>query len=169
MGLWWSETLRWPFSSGPTRCYCSYMTICRLYKAENMQSGDSYHLAEKLRSQAVLLGSWSRASVACNVLTPQGNPNPRLAQMIANGYEPRNSRTRTRLGLAPHFAVVLVGEGAIPDGSQAIRALQCQCGQWFISNHPRRKHCFLCHPFRQRNEHSRGGKHANNARPITPF
>jgi len=59
-------------------------------------------LAENLRNSHVLLGSWPKASRACNVLTPGGKPNPGLAQMIAEkDYEPKLLATRMRLGLPP--------------------------------------------------------------------
>lgn len=54
-----------------------------------------------------------------------------------------------------HFGIpaqsnVVVVEGVVPAGSQAISAQQCPCGQYFISNHPRRKRCFVCSPYRRR-------------------
>ena len=58
-------------------------------------------LAEKLLAAYVLLKSWPKVSVACHVLTPDGKPNPKLAQMIAGGYDPKNVETRTRLDLPP--------------------------------------------------------------------
>lgn len=59
------------------------------------------HLAEKLRQKYAELKSWRRVSTISGVLTPAGKPNPRLAQMIAGGYEPRKLETRIRLGLPP--------------------------------------------------------------------
>ena len=71
-------------------------------EAQKVQNPDTARLAENLRSQHVLLKSWPKASIACRVLTPDGRPNPKLAQMIAtDGYEPRLIETRTRLGLPP--------------------------------------------------------------------
>jgi hypothetical protein len=67
-----------------------------------MQNPDTARLAEKLRSQYVLLNSWPKASVACKVLTPDGLPNPKLAQAIAeDDYEPKKMSTRVRIGLGP--------------------------------------------------------------------
>jgi hypothetical protein len=73
---------------------------------------------------------------------------PNMARMIAMGYEP-GPRIRARLGL-PQVANVVVIEGRVPAGSQAIAAEQCPCGQWFISNHPRRRKCFICSPYKRR-------------------
>jgi hypothetical protein len=67
-----------------------------------MQNPDTALLAENLRSQHALLNSWPKASVVCNVLTPDNRPNPKLAQAIAEyDYEPKKTSTRTRLGLTP--------------------------------------------------------------------
>jgi hypothetical protein len=67
-----------------------------------MQDGATARLAENLRNSHVLTSSWPKASVACNVLTPGGKPNPGLAEMIAEkDYEPKLLATRTRLGLPP--------------------------------------------------------------------
>lgn len=41
-------------------------------------------------------------------------------------------------------------DGDIPDGTVSLGAMRCQCGQWFISNHPRRRKCFVCSPYRGR-------------------
>ncbi len=64
-------------------------------------------------------------------------------------YRGRNpsKKTRAMLGL-PDEARVVVVYGEIPDGTQAIRADRCACGQWYISNHPRRRKCFQCSPYR---------------------
>lgn len=55
-------------------------------------------------------------------------------RLIANGYEPGN-KVRKKLGLPPMLLV---------------KAMECSCGEYFISNHPRRIHCFICRPFRTR-------------------
>jgi hypothetical protein len=46
--------------------------------------------------------------------------------------------------------VVIIGGGSVPPGSQVISAQVCECGQWFISNHPRRQKCFICSPFKRK-------------------
>ena len=75
--------------------------------------------------------------------------NRAMVRLIALGYQP-GKKIRNVLGLAPSATIVVIGEGAVPDGSQAIKALQCGCRQWFIPNHPRRTHCFICRPVRHR-------------------
>ena len=66
-----------------------------------MKSRTLIRLAEKLRQKHAELNSWPQASIACGVLTKAGKSNPRLAQMIAAGYDPRKPETRSRLGLPP--------------------------------------------------------------------
>jgi hypothetical protein len=65
---------------------------------------------------------------------------------VLKGEFPKGRRKRVALDLSPSATIILIGDGEIPDGAQAIRALQCKCGQWFISNHPLRTHCFVCRP-----------------------
>jgi hypothetical protein len=66
----------------------------------------------------------------------------------ANGVFPRNKIKRFEFGLPFQSTVIVIGGGDIPDGAQVIRALQCHCGQWFVPNHPLRRQCFICGPFR---------------------
>jgi len=66
-----------------------------------MKTRQLSRLAEKLRCKHTTTGSWSKAAKACKVTTPDGRPNPKLAQLIAGGYNPRRSETRARLGLPP--------------------------------------------------------------------
>jgi hypothetical protein len=66
---------------------------------------------------------------------------------IAHGIEP-GSKVRRQLGLPPTMTVAVMG-GEITPGAQAIGESLCPCGQTYISNHPRRKHCFACRPFRK--------------------
>ena len=70
-------------------------------------------------------------------------------RIVERHYEPKDIFIRARLGL-PNIAQVVPVVGEIPNGTQAIRADQCACGQWFISNHPRRKKCFKCSPYRRK-------------------
>ena len=59
-------------------------------------------LAKNLRQKHAQTHSWPKTSVACKVLTADGRPDPSLAQRIAeDGYEPKRTETRQRLGLAP--------------------------------------------------------------------
>lgn len=46
--------------------------------------------------------------------------------------------------------VVIIGDGTVPPGAQVISATMCACGQYFISNHPRRHKCFICSPFKRK-------------------
>lgn len=71
--------------------------------------------------------------------------NRAMTRLIALGYQP-GRKIRLALGLAPSASIVVMGEGMVPDGAQAIQALQCSCGQWFIPNNPARTHCFICRP-----------------------
>ncbi len=67
---------------------------------------------------------------------------------IAYGYSP-GKKIRGLLGLPAESSVVVMA-GEVPAGSQAVAALQCECGQWFIANHPRRRRCFVCSPYKGR-------------------
>ena len=58
-------------------------------------------LSIKLTQAHDSTGSWPKAAAVCNVLTPGGKPNPKPAEMIAGGYDPRRPETRARLGLPP--------------------------------------------------------------------
>lgn len=73
---------------------------------------------------------------------------PSLAR-LARGIDPGN-KVRHLLGLPPAATVIVIGGGQIPEGAQVISADQCECGQWFISNHPRRHKCFVCSPARRK-------------------
>jgi hypothetical protein len=39
-------------------------------------------------------------------------------------------------------------DGSVVQGSQSLGSLICSCGQPFISNHPRRRKCFICSKYR---------------------
>jgi hypothetical protein len=77
------------------------------------------------------------------------NINRAMARLLGNGYVP-GKKIRAGLGLPNISTIIVVGEGEIPDGTQAITAARCACGQWFIPNSGNRKHCFLCRPFTRR-------------------
>ena len=67
---------------------------------------------------------------------------------ISLGIEP-GPKVRKQLGLPPAGEVYYVLGGEVPEGTLAIRAERCDCGQWYISNHPRRKRCFMCRPYKK--------------------
>lgn len=62
-------------------------------------------------------------------------------------YEPKDPGIREILGLDEE-SLVLFLDGQRRPRAQAVGAVRCACGQYFISNHPRRKRCFLCGPYR---------------------
>jgi hypothetical protein len=70
---------------------------------------------------------------------------------IGKGLEPGN-KVRKMLNLPIAATVVVIGSGKIPDGAQVIRADLCECGQWFVSNHPSRKRCFVCSPYKRKSK-----------------
>jgi hypothetical protein len=70
---------------------------------------------------------------------------------IAKG-EKVPDKWRRRLGLTLTATVYVIGGSVIPPGAQVISASLCECGQPYISNHPARKKCFICSPFRKRNK-----------------
>lgn len=73
-----------------------------------------------------------------------------LARWFANGGMP-GPKTRRALGLSPWaVAVVYVVTGEeVPPGAQVYSYSVCACGQPYISNHPARKRCFICSPYRK--------------------
>ena len=75
-----------------------------------------------------------------------GIPPGTLCTYAKTGYLP--NRYRQRLGLPAVASVAPVME-PIPNGAQALFALRCECGRWYISNHPRRKRCFVCSPYKR--------------------
>lgn len=65
----------------------------------------------------------------------------------AKGAEPKRKH-RAQLGLPPSGDVIYL-YGYMPTGEAlSIGAILCECGQLFISNHPCRKRCFICSPWR---------------------
>ena len=83
-------------------------------------------------------------------------PAGTLHKMVKTGRI--GPKWRGRLGL-PEQAKVESINGSIPDGSVSLGALLCGCGRWFISNHPRRKRCFVCGPYRgKQSKQGRQGK-----------
>jgi hypothetical protein len=66
---------------------------------------------------------------------------------VAHGAEPKHAH-RAQLGLPPISDVIYL-YGYMPTGEAiSIGAILCGCGQLFISNHPARKRCFICSPWR---------------------
>lgn len=100
---------------------------------------ESDHLCLEFLETYRITKSWRKTGQKYGV-------NAAMARMIANGYHP-GKRIRLRLGLPPETTIVVIS-GEVPPGSQSIAARRCQCGHWFIANHPRRKKCFICSPYR---------------------
>jgi hypothetical protein len=70
-------------------------------------------------------------------------------RIVRRDYEPKTNEIRGVLGLPPSSKVIPVNGREIPNGTQALVAEYCiDCGQPFISNHPRRRKCFICSPYR---------------------
>lgn len=57
-------------------------------KRQKEQTGYTVHLADELRQKHAEGHSWRDVSVEFGVLTDEGKPNPGLAKMIADGYQP---------------------------------------------------------------------------------
>ena len=69
-----------------------------------------------------------------------------IAFSLEAGYEPKDPVIREVLGLDRESTVVFV-DGQRRPRAQAVGAVRCACGQWYVSNHPRRRRCFGCSPF----------------------
>ncbi len=105
-------------------------------------------LAALMRNEYITMQSWDKVADRHHITKP-------LAWRIAKkGYEPRRYAIRKLLDLPQYANVIPIGD-QIPDGTQAHSAQQCKCGQWFISNHPRRVRCFICSPYRGKKAASR--------------
>jgi len=86
--------------------------------------------------------SWRRiALLPAYIPIPAGT----LSSIAKTGKVPKKWRPRLNL---PADASVIVMYGEIKVGSQSLGNEVCACGQPFISNHPRRKKCFMCSPYR---------------------
>lgn len=82
-----------------------------------------------------------------------------VIQRLCEGHEPHDPKIRAVLGMPAKVATVyVIGGGVIPPGAQVISANLCECGQPFISNHPARKRCFICSPYKRKamKEHHAG-------------
>jgi len=98
-------------------------------------------LSSDIRTRHEETNSWRKAAAPYGI-------NAATARLIASGYIP-GAKIRSRLGLAPTATVVVVTGGAVPHGAQVVSASLCSCGQYYISNHPARKKCFMCSPYRK--------------------
>ena len=99
---------------------------------------------ERLKSLHDTSGlSWRKIA---NLDSYRGIPPGSLATFAKSGWLAR--RYRSRFGLPPVSTVVVMTGEPIPEGTQVITALRCSCGQWFVSNAPARRRCFLCSPWR---------------------
>lgn len=72
-----------------------------------------------------------------------------VIQRVLDNFEPRDAHNRDALGLPAYQFVVVVTGGVIPPGAQVVSAEVCECGQWYIPNHPARKHCYICRPYKR--------------------
>jgi len=109
---------------------------------------DLYAIAERIRYFHTFCGNSWRTIASMEEF---GGVSAPAIRRIAQGEEPGN-RIRAKLGLPAVSTVVIIGGGSVPAGAQVIYANECECGQWYISNHPRRKKCFMCRPYRARKE-----------------
>jgi len=71
------------------------------------------------------------------------------------GYEPKDELIREILGLDPESPVTFV-DGQHKPRAQALDVTPCECGRYFVSNHPRRRRCFVCSPYRGKDKRQKG-------------
>lgn len=70
-------------------------------------------------------------------------------KMLYKGWEPTGAELRQKLGLPAIVPVIPVNGTVIPAGSQVHHADYCvKCSRPYISNHPLRRRCFVCSPYR---------------------
>ena len=96
---------------------------------------------DEIKSLHGMYGSWREVQKHEHPDIPFGT----LSRIANDGYVPK--KWYLYFGI-PLPANVIAVAGIIPNGSQALLANQCSCGAWFISNHPRRRKCFVCSPYR---------------------
>jgi len=79
-----------------------------------------------------------------------------LVWKVANvpEYEPRDLDIRAALGLDQESSVRYV-DGRPRPRAQALDVMVCGCGRHFVSNHPRRRKCFVCSPYRGKSKKGR--------------
>lgn len=100
---------------------------------------------EKVRSR--LLKEYNELKSWELVARHYGLTKAEVWKVATKKHEPKRVKIRNALGLPPgQFIVVINGE--VPPGAQSIGAMPCLCGQHFIPNHPRRRACFICSPYR---------------------
>ncbi len=99
-------------------------------------------IQENVKSLYDTYGSWRRVQNCAHPIIPFGT----LQRIAKDGYIPKKWYLYFGIPLPANVVAVV---GVIPDGSQALLALQCECGAWYISNHPRRRKCFVCSPYRK--------------------
>lgn len=99
------------------------------------------HLRVEINQKYAQNQSWQKTCESYGI-------NKAMARMIALGYQP-GKKIRKVLDL-PEIAQVIALAGSVPNGTQVIMASRCECGQYFVSNHPRRQKCFICSPYRKR-------------------
>jgi len=101
---------------------------------------------ERLKYERDVLGhSWRKIASGGDF----GFIPARTLNSIYHGKRDFPKKYRARLGLFPPATVYVVTDGDVPPGTQVISASLCACGQWFVSNHPARKRCFICSPYRK--------------------
>lgn len=73
--------------------------------------------------------------------------NHAMVRLIIKGYDP-GKKIRKLLNWQPMAEVASVN-GTIHQGAVSLGDRQCvACGRWYISNHPRRRKCFICSPYK---------------------
>jgi hypothetical protein len=126
-----------------------------------MKTRSVERLSRQLKKAYAKKGSWRAVSIACNVLTEDGRPDPSLAQRIATkGYDPKRQETRVRLGLPPvcftcgqKVKRVRQVPAWVQEGTENLRKLEAEKGP--------KKDAYRVY--------ARGGKRVKDARPFTPF
>ncbi len=72
-------------------------------------------------------------------------------KMLNNDYDPKDSTIRSRLGLP--VAVEVTTLGIVEPGSLTMASRRCiHCARPYIPNHGKRRTCFICVPYRRRQQ-----------------
>jgi len=101
---------------------------------------------EQFRKETPVL-SWER--IGDFYSTPETKiTGAHIWKIAKENYEPHRPDIRAALGMPAMTTIIVMNGNAIPSGSQVLHAEFCKCGQPYISNHPLRKRCFKCSPYR---------------------
>lgn len=108
------------------------VTLCNGYK-------------KRLRAEYDKLGGWRKVGAQYGV------SGALVYRVVMTDYEPKDPEIRHRLGAPVLGLVQCMVDEVLPPGTQVMGSACCaRCGRPFVPNHPLRKKCYICAPYRGR-------------------